>query len=125
MSKHKCLSKESILGCDDLPSQEVNIPEWGGSVWVKTMSGADRERFETAHQVEAKAVAKSNTLRARLAVYSVCDETGKAMFEEKDIPALAKKSGAALDRIFEVSLKLNKIGSEDISELEGESKASP
>ena len=45
------LSKEAILAADDLPREKVNVPEWGGEVLVRTMSGTDRDAFEASLQI--------------------------------------------------------------------------
>ena len=42
------LSKDAILAADDLPRETVHVPEWGGDVYVRTMSGTDRDAFETS-----------------------------------------------------------------------------
>ena len=42
------LSKEAILAADDLPREIVSVPEWGGQVCVRTMTGTDRDAFETS-----------------------------------------------------------------------------
>ena len=36
------LTKEQILSSQDRPTKEVEVSEWGGSVLVASMSGADR-----------------------------------------------------------------------------------
>ncbi|MFE3382837.1 hypothetical protein [Streptomyces anulatus] len=40
------LSAEQILDADDLAIEDVPVPEWGGTVRVKGMSGTERDRFE-------------------------------------------------------------------------------
>ncbi len=42
------LTKEAILAADDLPRETVLMPEWGGDVYVRTMSGTDRDAFESS-----------------------------------------------------------------------------
>ena len=42
------LTKEAILAADDLPRETVLVPEWGGDVYVRTMSGTDRDAFESS-----------------------------------------------------------------------------
>lgn len=106
------LSKDQIFSLDDSPRVEVEIPEWGGSVYVKTMSARERDRFEAEH---LKAPTKD--IRARLAVGCVCDVDGVLMFGPADVEILTNKSAKALDRIFSVALKLNGITSADVDEL--------
>ena len=39
------LTREQILQSDDLPRETVPVPEWGGSVRIRTLSGADRDGY--------------------------------------------------------------------------------
>lgn len=114
------LSRESILAAEDLPLEEVAVPEWGGTVYVKTMTGAERDRIEAAYNKEP-----GRDFRARMAVATVCDETGKRLFTERDVAPLSAKSAAALDRILEVAMRLSAFTKKDVDALEGNSKASP
>jgi hypothetical protein len=106
------LTKDQILSSDDLPRELVKVPEWGGEVYVRTMSGADRDAFEADFQRD-----RSKDIRAKLAVRVVCDRSGQRLFTDADIPALSNKSAAALDRIFAAAIKLNKISKDDVEEL--------
>jgi len=116
----KALTREQILSCDDLKTEEVDVPEWGGTVTVKMMTGQERDAFE-ASIVEYKGdkqQVKTDNIRAKLAAMTIIDpETKQLMFTVGDIEALGKKSAAALDRIFDVSRKLSKIASTDVEEL--------
>lgn len=107
------LNSNQIFGTDDLGKpKEVKIPEWKGSVYVKMMSGEERDAFEFEHVDNER-----RHFRARLAVYTCCDEDGKLIFSSNDIEKLSKKSASALTRIFSVASKLNKLSDKDINEL--------
>ena len=41
----KFLTRDDILAADDMAYQNVSVPEWGGSVRVRTLCGADRSRI--------------------------------------------------------------------------------
>jgi len=111
------LTKEQILGAHDLKRLRVDIPEWDGHVFVKTITAAERDGFENAIYGSKKRLDISN-VRARMTAISTVDETGKRLFSEKDIKALGQKSAMALDRIFMAACKLNGMRPEDIEELE-------
>jgi hypothetical protein len=115
------LSRDSILSSSDLPTEEVPVPEWGGTVFVRTMSGTERDNFEQVI-LEGKSTkggtAKMVNVRAKLAVKVLVDEQGKRLFTDEDAGILGSKSGKALDRIFEVAQRLAGIGEKDIAELE-------
>lgn len=110
------LSKSDILGRQDLKTEIVEVPEWGGSVKVSTMSGFARDRFEAdIAQVNGKINTKN--IRAKLAIATIVDEHNKPLFDEKDIEALGNKSCAALDRVFAVAQKLNLISDKEVETL--------
>lgn len=115
------LTREQILNADDLKTQEVKVPEWGGIVVVRSMTGTERDAFEASivdntHGNTPKM--KLDNFRAKLVVKTVIDpETKKAMFTVADIEVLGNKSVAALDRVYDVAQKLSKISAEDVDDL--------
>jgi len=122
------LSAKDILGVSDIKIELVEVPEWGGNVYVKGMTGAERDKFEGGI-VRIGAVpgkrGKPGTpgkldltdLRAKICSMTICDADGKRLFTEEDVQALSQKSAAALQRVFVVAQKLSGIGEEDIEEL--------
>ncbi len=114
------LTRDAILEAPDLSFEDVAVPEWGGVVRVRGLTGAERDAFE-ASVVERKGrETRMNmaNLRARLAALAMVDAEGKRLFNDADVAALGKKSGAALHRVFEVAQRLSGITEADISELE-------
>lgn len=112
------LSAEQILKAVDLSElREVNIPEWGGFVYIRKMNGMERDRWElkTSNAVEKPMQAN---IRASLCAMTVCDDKGKRLFTDNQIDALGKKSAIALDRCFAAAKELNKLNDNDIEELE-------
>lgn len=113
------LNKESILKSDDLRREKVEIPEWGGHVWVRALSGKERDKYETSVVSRQGSRAKVDTknIRARLASLTICDEEGNRLFSEADIEELGKKSASALSKIFNLSQKLSGVTAADVAEL--------
>jgi hypothetical protein len=105
------LSRDQILAADDIRIVEVEVPEWGGTVCVRTFSAADRALFELGTN-------DVRDVRERLAAATICDEAGNLLFSAADVEALGKKSGAALDRVFAKARKLNRLTNRDMEELE-------
>ena len=105
------LSKDAILAVDDLPRETVIIPEWGGEVLVRTMSGTDRDAFE-ASLLEKDG--RMENVRARLVALTLCDSQGDRLFDDSEIAALGRKSARALDRVFSVAQRLNGIGVDQV-----------
>ena len=118
MSKHEAngvLSRDSILACDDAKLERVEMPEWGGAVCVRTLTGAERDVFEKRAMSDGKVAV--DQLRAVLVVMTAADAKGAALFTMADIVAVNGKSAAALDRIFTVALRLNGMSAAEVEEL--------
>jgi hypothetical protein len=116
IKKNKILTKEDILNADDRKIITLDIPEWGGEIRLRPMTGYERDKFEGSNQKKGGGVDFTN-IRARLASLTIVDEKGELIFNTPDgVAALGKKSGAALDRIFDVIQKQNAIGEKDIED---------
>lgn len=115
------LSRDDILGAQDLQRESVEVPEWGGSVLVSTLSGVDRDAWDQSLvQVEGgKAKANMDNIRARLVALCLVDETGARLFKSGDVAALGRKSGAALSRVFAVAQRLNGLAPESVETAKG------
>jgi tartrate dehydratase beta subunit/fumarate hydratase class I family protein len=113
------LTREQILAVQDITQETVEVPEWGGSVYVRGMTGTERDAFEQKILVQKgkKREANMDMFRAKLIAYSVCDEKGELLFAEEDIEALGKKSASALQRIFDVAMRLSGLSPDDAEEL--------
>ena len=128
MASKKYLSKAEILGQNDLKYEDVQVPEWGDAwVRVRSMSASERDHFEagTVRGNGRSATTNLEHIRARLCIACVVDETGERVFAEEDTFPLGAKSAAALDRIFTVARRLNKMTEEDINELAANFPQSP
>src|ERR1035437_8579800 len=78
------LTRDAILGPHKRAMEEIQIPEWEGSVWVREMSGAERDAWEAV----AFGDDKKGNLRATLAVACLCDADGKRLFLDEDAGSL-------------------------------------
>ena len=119
------LTRDQILDADDLKTESVPVPDWGGSVNVRTMTGHERAQLEL--QVN-KANAKKNgqaglaVFRELLAVECIVDDAGAKLFTRVDIARLSQKSGRALDTVADVAMRLNGMKQEEVEELVGKSE---
>ena len=112
------LSKDQILAADDLHREELDIPEWKGSVFVRVMTGKERDQFESEVLAADNDKSKLVNIRSKLCALTVCDEQGQRLFTDQELESLGGKSAAALERIFILSQKLNLISDKDVEELE-------
>lgn len=111
------LTKATILAANDLRKELVAVPEWGGEVYVRTMTGTERDIFETELLTATKGT--SSNIRAKLLARCLCDENGERLLSDKDIAELGKKSASALDRCFAVAQRLNGFSKDDVETLAG------
>jgi len=118
MTETKCLSKGDILKSKDIKIERVEVPEWGGHTFVKVMSGIERENYEDSiFEVSKEGTKrKPGSVRAKLVAKTMCDEKGKLLFNELEIRDLEKKSGKALDRVFDCAKIINGIGADTVKE---------
>ena len=53
------LSKDQILSADDIQSQRVPVPEWGGEVMVRGLTGSQRDQWEAGLTVRRGALERT------------------------------------------------------------------
>ncbi|MFO7905799.1 MAG: hypothetical protein R6U98_24285 [Pirellulaceae bacterium] len=111
------LTKDQILQASDLGREVVEVPEWGGDVYVSAMTAADRDAFEASLVKDGER--NMDNMRARLAAMTMVDEKGERLFTDAEASKLGKKSAAALTRVFSVAMRMNGIGDSDVEELAG------
>jgi hypothetical protein len=124
------LSRDDILGAADILFETVKVPEWGGDVILRGLTGEERDAWEasrrqirnpgTKHQ---EIVPNSDNARASLLVKCIVDESGDRRFTDRDAPALGTKSGRVLDKLWDVAARLSGITEEEEEELAGNSDA--
>lgn len=118
------LSKSQIFEADDRTYEDVEVPEWGGTVRVRGLSGTELDAYEasTQKQVGNKIVRDVRNFRARLVALSAVNEDGSPLFEPNEVAALASRSGAALARLFDVCCRLSGMTEDAVEALEGNSE---
>lgn len=130
------LSRDAILAADDLKTQEVDVPEWGGTVLVRALSGEDRDAFEASltmrrpvlvgpNKGQMENVPDPSNVHAKLVARSIVDENGKRVFTDADIALLGAKSSAALQRLWDVAAELSGLTDGAAEDAEGNSAPVP
>jgi hypothetical protein len=117
----KDLTAEDILAAHDEEIRAVAVPEWGGRVWVKGITGTERDRFEQS-QLEGRGRNRQvnlNMFRARLvAAAAIRSETDKRpLFDISQVQRLGQKSAKALQRVFDVASDLAGMSDEDVENM--------
>jgi hypothetical protein len=113
------LSRDQILQAQDLRSEEVSVPEWGGVIRVRELAAGERERIAglvTAHDGRSREI---------MVALTAIDGDGNQLFSLDDIEELAKKGEAAIQRVAEVASRLSGIGKAAEAQAEKNSDPSP
>lgn len=115
------LSFDEIIAKDDLKTEVVPVPEWGGEVMIRTLSAAERDDFEKTLSKTRNGKVERNleNFRARLAALVMIDpDTGVLLVKnEKQARMLGQKSVAALERIVNAATRLNGMSEDDVEEM--------
>jgi hypothetical protein len=118
----KILSKTDILGLSDLATETVDVPEWGGAVIIRTMTGTERDAYEASlMQRDASGNYRVDTvnMRAKLVAHTAVDEAGALLFDPAtELAALAGKNAAAIERLFVVAQRLNGLAGNSVADAE-------
>lgn len=111
LDRRALLSKEKL----EIVKVELDKDEY---VYVKQMTGRDRDYFEQSLIVEKKNEKgevigydrATEDFRAKLAVITICDENGKLLLQPGDFRTLSENMSAArLDKIINAAQEINKI----------------
>jgi hypothetical protein len=117
--------RDKILAAQDIPTEKVNIPEWGVELLVKGMSAGDRiTLMQNAYDQNTQQVNMA-AVYPDIVVSCVFDpETDEHIFTDSDKSALMGKSSAAIEAIASVGLRLSGIGNEQADALGKDSSPS-
>lgn len=110
------LNKDQILKAKDLKTEEVSVPEWGGEVLVRGLTGQGRDSFEMKIGLARKSGKTIDDFRSSLVARCLVDEEGERLFTDKEVEQLGRKSGAALDRVANVIKELSGMNEGDTKE---------
>lgn len=121
------LSKADIVAADDIRHEDVDVPEWGGTVRVRGLTGAQRSAIEgtmmaARGQEVSMRVDMFARLRQKLLAEAIVGEDNKPLLTEKEV---AGKSGRVLDRLFAKASELSGMDNDAVEEMAGNSGAAP
>ena len=103
------LSRDEILAADDLRAEDVKVPEWGGVVRVRELTGTELDAYQASMMSlrDGETIPEMGNMRAKLVTRAIVGDDGEPMFTELDIGRLGQKSGVALQRVYEVAARLS------------------
>jgi len=103
------LSREAILAAGQRQVVTVEVPEWGGAVCLRPLSGSE------VSAVYACEDADRSRITERLVAMSICDEAGKRLFGIDDAPALFDKGYSGLQPLIAKTLEINRMTAEAVT----------
>jgi hypothetical protein len=122
------LNRDAILKAATLKTEDVSVPEWGGSVLVRELRGRERDEWEGSLAVQRgkQMVPDTANMRAKLAARCIVDpDTLEPLFTQQDVNALGELSAAALDRVFDVASRLSGLAGGSVEEKAKNSGTAP
>jgi len=110
--------RDDILNTDDLPRKEVEVKEWGVTLYVRTMTGLERDHYEVdlMENRDLPIREKLRNMRAKLVVLTTVDENGERVFNDDDVEIVGGKSARALSTLADAAKDLNKIGDDEVED---------
>jgi len=116
--------RDTILGVQDLPIEEVQTDEWAPFgvpfVRVRGLTATEREKWERSLPDDENSK-KITHIRERLVVLTVVDADGKPEFQDADVKALGDLSAQVITRVFNAARRLSGM----LTEAELEAQANP
>ena len=125
------LTREKLLAKELLKIEKVDLGN-EEFVYVRQMTGRERDQFEQSMLKEVKGPngidyqRSMKDFRAKVVVYTACDETGKLLLESRDIEVLSTSMSAAkISKIVDIAQRINAITDQDRESLLKNSEAAP
>ncbi len=116
------LDRESILKPRALKIEKVHVPEWDGDVYVREMTGAERDWLDARmYDREKRDVSLLNVpnYRATIAALVLSDAQGNLLYNKAvDIPLLSSQPAAALERVMVAGLRVNGMAEDAVEDAE-------
>lgn len=105
------------------PTEEVLVPEWQTTVYVRRLAGTERDllEYETVKRTDANGKRDPRGIKAILLRLSLVDAAGRPLFTPADEALIQQQSGALIDRLCKIAMRISGIGEEEADALVGES----
>lgn len=105
----------------------LTVPELGGDIFVRGMSGKERDKFEEGLRIRKGSKAGQSDLRnfrAQLAVKVIVNDAGERLLNDADADLFGRLPAGVLDRIIAKCTELSGKAEQEIDDL-GNDSASP
>ena len=103
------LTREQILAARaDRKPQRLEVPEWGGNVYIRVLSARD--------QMSLSDSSKPEEMPIKVLLHSIVDEHGERILQDEDFEALAGEDFPIIMRVFAFAAKLNGLSTKELEE---------
>lgn len=124
------LTRDMILKAQDYSKEEVDVPEWGGSIFLRQMTvtasdemqqiflrlggGGEINANQNGSIRDAQAL---KGLRVAMVSRCLCDDKGRLLFDDDEgRELLAQKSSVVIERLYDIAMRINKMAEEVVEE---------
>lgn len=120
------LTASDILGMDDIPMEEVTVPEWGNrKVWICGLTAAGKNAYQSSivDFKDGKKTIKLQNSTAALLQKTLVDAKRQPLFTESQILQLGTKSAKVLERLSKIASRLSGMDEEEQEQIIKNSEA--
>lgn len=101
------LSREKLLKAKiELPTEVVDIPEFGGKVKIRGMTGKEQSSFHKSIRAKGDKV-DEDTFGAKLVVHCLVDDKGERLLTEADWETVYGWPTAIYNRVTAAAMRVN------------------
>lgn len=115
----KNLTREEVLTANDAGCEKVELPEWGGVVYVRKLSAAEFPEMEAIIQARKENKLSNKDGLLNICILTVCDAEGKRFFTDDDKPELEKRTFQALQKCANAAMEVNGWSMSEQEDMEG------
>lgn len=105
------LNRDAILSAVDIHPQPLEMPEWGGTVFIRPLTAEERVLFTGDLEALEQSDDKLKQLKqvTLFVVRVLCDADGKRLFADGDADQFNNKSFDSLQKIMAAGMTFNGI----------------
>ena len=113
------LDKSAFLTPVPVDLVKFEIPELGGSVYIKGMTVVERSKFERQFRTRKGDTndRKMNEIRQRMLVACVCDSSGQQLLTDADIEAIGKQRADIVERLVNAAQVACGMSTDDMADI--------
>lgn len=123
--------RDLVAEANDIAIETLDVPEWGVTLELRAFSLSSRSAYLDAmglgqHEDEASLKGAIGRMYPAMLIAACFDpETGAPVFTEDDRPMLLAKSGAVVDRIGDLILRMNGMLEGAVEDAKKDSSTTP